>query len=47
MTNPPRWSALLRRNDLPTALTTVAHLASLAALAALAAASVVLAVKPE
>ncbi|MEU3642803.1 hypothetical protein AB0E59_05410 [Lentzea sp. NPDC034063] len=42
MTNSPRWSALLRRNDLPAALTAVARLTSLAALAALAATSVVL-----
>lgn len=38
MTNPLRWSAPLRRNDLPAALTT----ARLTPLAALAATSVVL-----
>ncbi|SFQ99575.1 hypothetical protein SAMN04488564_101887 [Lentzea waywayandensis] len=44
MTNSPRWSSLLRRNDLPATLATVARFTSLAAVAAT---SVVLAVVPE
>ncbi|MFJ5984608.1 hypothetical protein [Lentzea sp. NPDC092896] len=42
MTNSPCRSALVRRNDLPAALTTAARLTSLAVLAALAATSVLL-----
>ncbi|MFJ8959081.1 hypothetical protein ACIRG5_06790 [Lentzea sp. NPDC102401] len=34
MTTPPRWSVLLRSNDLPASLITTARLTSLAALAA-------------
>ncbi|WP_330277767.1 hypothetical protein OG205_20115 [Lentzea sp. NBC_00516] len=42
MTNPLRWSAPVRSNDIPAALITTARLTSLAALAALAATAVVL-----